>query len=335
MKAALEASMSAIDLTMIRTEIIAAVSDDPTLREQLVLKGGNALALIHKIGMRTSLDIDYSMSDDLAQPHEFGMTMERALRSRFEPHGLVVFDFTFEPRPKSASAAANWGGYNAEFKLATNETESASSDLNQMRRQALTIDDDPQGSRRFRIEISKFEFCSDQQEVTVTGDVVCRVYSLDLVAAEKLRSLCQQMEEYGRRRHPTPRSRDFYDLHAVMTEGGVDLAHPDLHALVRASFVQKEVPLTLLAALDRYVEFHERDWDQVLNAIPAGKRMPRYRHPRQQQNRCQFMQPQRARSCSPSASHQRSLTPSPDRSKPSPRRPSPTRDPVSRSRSNN
>lgn len=268
---ALSKQPSMIDLTLIRTEILVAVAGDPTLREQLVLKGGNALALVHKVGLRTSLDIDYSMSDDLDNAEEFGRTLEDALRSRFERHDLVVFDFEFGPRPRFARGNRRWGGYNAEFKLVSRATQSMANDLGHMRRQALPIDDDPQAARSFRIEISKFEFCGDQSEKRITNDVVCRVYSLDLIAAEKLRSLCQQMDEYGLRRHPTPRSRDFYDLHAVLTEGVVDFGHPDLQSLVRASFSQKEVPLALLGALDRYVEFHEQDWPQVLNAIPARK----------------------------------------------------------------
>jgi hypothetical protein len=209
-----------LDLALIRTEIIAAVAGDPRLREQLVLKGGNALALVHRIGLRSSLDIDYSMPDDLDEPEQFGATLEDALRSRFVRHDLVVFDFTFQPRPKLTNASRTWGGYNAEFKLISKVAESKANDLDHMRRQALPVADDAQASRRFRIEISKFEFCSDQAEVPIGDDIVCRVYSLDLVAAEKLRSLCQQMDEYGRRRHPTPRSRDFYDLHALLTEGG-------------------------------------------------------------------------------------------------------------------
>jgi hypothetical protein len=97
-----------LDLALIRTEILAAVADDPILREQLVLKGGNALALVHKVGLRTSLDIDYSMPDDLDDPGEFGQALEAALRSRFERHDLVVFDFRFEPRPNPSRGARTW-----------------------------------------------------------------------------------------------------------------------------------------------------------------------------------------------------------------------------------
>lgn len=263
--------MPVTDLALIRTEIVAAVADDPVLRDLLILKGGNALALVHKIGMRASLDIDYSMADDIDDLAGFAVALERALTERFVRHDLVVFDFSFAPRPRTtAPSSRTWGGYNAEFKLIDRAAGSAIS-VEQMRRAALSVDGNPQAGRRFRIEISRFEFCADQAELPISDDVVCRVYSLDLVAAEKLRSLCQQMDEYGKRRHPAPRSRDFYDIHAMVTEGAVDLGHPDLHALVRASFGQKEVPLELLGALREYLDFHEQDWQQVLNSIPAHK----------------------------------------------------------------
>lgn len=263
--------MPVTDLALIRTEIVAAVADDPVLRDLLILKGGNALALVHKIGMRASLDIDYSMADDIDDLGGFAVALERALTERFARHDLVVFDFSFVPRPRTTDPASRtWGGYNAEFKL-IDRAAGASINVEQMRKAALPVDGDPQAGRRFRIEISKFEFCADHAELPISDDVVCRVYSLDLVAAEKLRSLCQQMDEYGQRRHPAPRSRDFYDIHAMVTEGAVDFGHPDLHALVRASFGQKEVALELLGSLREYLDFHEQDWQQVLNSIPAHK----------------------------------------------------------------
>lgn len=259
------------DLAFIRTEIVAAVADDPVLRNLLILKGGNALALVHKIGMRASLDIDYSMADDIESLGGFAVALEHALTERFARHDIVVFDFSLTPRPRTATAASRtWGGYNAEFKLIDRVAGSTIS-MEQMRKAAMPIDGDPQAGRRFRIEISKFEFCADQAALPVGDDVVCRVYSLDLVAAEKLRSLCQQMAGYGMRQHPAPRSRDFYDIHAMITEGGVDFGNPDFHTLVRASFGQKEVPLALLGGLREHLDFHEQDWPQVLNSIPAHK----------------------------------------------------------------
>lgn len=260
-----------LGLLEIRTEILAAVATHPVLHDQLVLKGGNALALVHKVGMRTSLDIDYSMEDDLEDPESFGLILRDALQARFESHELIVFDFRFEPRPRSKETSRAWGGYNAVFKLIPSGLAESLGHVDALRRRAIHVDEDPQSSRRFTIEISKYEFCGDQAEVPIGDGVVCRVYSLDLVAAEKLRSLCQQMSEYSRRAHPAPRSRDFYDLYALLTDGGVDLAHPDLHGLLQASFAQKEVPIELIPLLANYVEFHEQDWQQVLNAIPSRR----------------------------------------------------------------
>ena len=45
-----------------RITIIALFSDDELI-DQLVLKGGNALRLIHKISSRTSLDLDFLAGD--------------------------------------------------------------------------------------------------------------------------------------------------------------------------------------------------------------------------------------------------------------------------------
>ena len=53
-----------MDLEKIRTTVIVAVCSDDYLLDRLVLKGGNALTLLHGIGFRTSLDIDFSMEND-------------------------------------------------------------------------------------------------------------------------------------------------------------------------------------------------------------------------------------------------------------------------------
>ena len=43
---------------------VTAMFSDDDLMDQLVLKGGNAMALIHKLTSRESVDIDFSMSHD-------------------------------------------------------------------------------------------------------------------------------------------------------------------------------------------------------------------------------------------------------------------------------
>jgi predicted nucleotidyltransferase component of viral defense system len=263
-----------VNLRWLRRQIITALAADDELFELLILKGGNALALVHEIGLRASVDIDYSMEADAKDPAELGRKIFAALRDRLDRQGFVVFDERFTPRPTRPSDKFNnrWGGYKAEFKLATKELwDEVSGDIEKLRTRALPVSYGMQSERKFRIEISKFEYCEDREEKVLEDSFSCQVYTPSLIAAEKLRSICQQMEEYGHRAHPAPRARDFYDLHALLTEGRVKLSETRLHELVRAVFETKSVPLRLLQLVPTYRDFHEAEWDTVLNAIPAGR----------------------------------------------------------------
>ena len=266
--------MQDLDLIWLRRQLITAVTTDEELCSKLILKGGNALSLVHGVGNRASLDIDYSMETDVEDHDALRVRLVAALRGHLGPLGLVLFDEQFSLRPKQPgeSAKSRWGGYCFEFKLIrTDRYEALAGDVGRSRRQALSVDGHGQASRRFRIEISKYEFVDDRMEKQVVDGHVCQVYTLDLMAAEKLRSLCQQMDGYEHRQHPTPRARDFYDLHALLTEGAVELSEDHLHELVRAVFDAKSVPLGLLGSLDEYREFHRADWPAVLNAIPGDR----------------------------------------------------------------
>jgi predicted nucleotidyltransferase component of viral defense system len=260
-------------LANLRRHIIAALATDQQLFELLVLKGGNALSLVHEIGLRASTDIDYSMEGDSDEPEALGAAIFEALHVHLGRIGLIVFDETFRPRPlKQDSRLVRWGGYTAEFKLASREVwEAVGGSIDQLRKRAIAVSDHMQASRKFRIEISKYEYCQEREEKAVEDGLVCQVYTLELIAAEKLRSICQQMTEYGQRAHPAPRARDFYDIHALCTEGGVELSEEGLHEIVAAVFNAKQVPLRLLSLVTNYRDFHEPEWEAVLVTIPAGR----------------------------------------------------------------
>jgi len=49
------------------------------------------------------------------------------------------------------------------------------------------------------------------------GEYSIPVYTLEMIAIEKLRATCQQMPEYGIRGAATQRARDFYDIHLIVT----------------------------------------------------------------------------------------------------------------------
>lgn len=88
-----------MDLKEIRRIVIIALFSDDELMEQFVLKGGNALDLIHRIGTRSSVDVDISMPGDFTDLEDARRRIFRALRERFDAAGFVVFDETFEPKP--------------------------------------------------------------------------------------------------------------------------------------------------------------------------------------------------------------------------------------------
>ncbi len=267
-------TMRAVDLRALRRELIMALAGDPELFEQLVLKGGNALALVHGIGLRASVDLDYSMEREAADADALGRRIFEALRGRLAALGLVVFDERFAPRPRRPAGVEQqaWGGYTAAFKLIARERyEALIGAAEQIRRESLSVTGEPQAGRNFRIEISTFEYCEGKACEDLEGGSRCYVYTPAMIAAEKLRSLCQQMGEYGRRAHTAPRARDFYDLHALLTEGRVELSEDATHQLVRAVFDVKKVPTRLLAHVEEYREYHRSDWAAVLNAIPSGR----------------------------------------------------------------
>ncbi len=233
-----------------RLAIISMFSDD-TLMEQLVLKGGNALNLVHGLGSRTSLDIDLSLDGDFADAADAEQRIFRALASRFAAAGYHVFDLRFLRKPAEAKDArfTVMSGYTVEFKLVENSrSELTREDVSKARREALVVG--PEQQRVFRIEISKFEYCKGKVEVDLDAHTVY-VYTPVMIAIEKLRALCQQMKEYTLRPYKTARARDFYDIHVILEAVRPNLGSADHLELARNIFVAKEVPAMLIGEIAR------------------------------------------------------------------------------------
>ena len=76
--------------------LVAMVSDDE-LMDILVLKGGNALNLVHKLSTRNSMDLDFSMEKDFfdGQMDKLQRTFQRVLDKSFSTLHLKVFDVVF------------------------------------------------------------------------------------------------------------------------------------------------------------------------------------------------------------------------------------------------
>lgn len=85
-----------------------------------------------------------------------------------------------------------------------------------------------------------------------------------MIALEKLRAICQQMEDYaptGRTKHP--RARDFFDIFKIVSNTRFRFDCPESRDLVKIIFAAKEVPLSLLAKVGDQRNFHRDDWPSV------------------------------------------------------------------------
>ncbi len=250
--------------TIRRTAIVAMFSDD-VLYQKLTLKGGNALSLIHGIGARTSVDVDLSLEDDFQDLDDIETRLYRSLDSRFEAKGFVVFKKTFGPRPRKGSKDPRWGGYLLTFKVISREKAQALNwDPEQLNRQAELTG--YRQKRTFKIDFSKYEFCRGKLE-TEFDDYTIFVYTPEMIAVEKIRALCQQLDEYPQQKRPKPRPSDLYDIYSILTGCRVDLGEPENQQLVRDIFAAKDVPLPLISRIRDSRKFHRAGWDDVQLAV--------------------------------------------------------------------
>ena len=244
-----------------RKLILKALYQDDWLYNQLVLKAGNALAMIYGIGSRTTLDLDFSIQGAFSDLKKVENRIKDSLLRTFKEQKIVVFDFSFTAKPK-VSKENWWGGYRAEFKLISeNLAKELEYNIEHLRRQSFPIDPGSQ-KRKYTIEISKFEYIEGYQIAKYEGmDIL--VYSPLLLAVEKLRALLQQHPGYTQISAGTKRSRarDLYDIWIICDYFAIDLsAHLEV---VRAVFDAKKVNMDLLWELESVKALHEGSWADV------------------------------------------------------------------------
>ncbi len=122
--------------------------------------------------------------------------------------------------------------------------------------------------RSFPIDISIGEYWKTE-EVEVDAYTI-RVYSLEMILIEKLRAICQQLPEYGRRKHPASRSRDFFDIHTIReARPSINLLAPENRELFSLIFGAKDVPLFLLSRISaqQVREFHRESWKKTVEQV--------------------------------------------------------------------
>jgi hypothetical protein len=255
-----------MDLADIRRLVIVAMFSDDVLFGRLVLKGGNAISLVYGYGTRGSLDVDFSIDGDFDDLEDAARRIEAALADRFRAAGYVLFDYMFAPRPSVASIRGDrWGGYRCQFKIIQRDKyERLGGDLEAARRNAALIG--PFQKRTFTIDLSKWEFCAGKTYAELQ-DYTIYVYTPVMLVLEKIRAVCQQMDEYKLRGEKSARARDFYDIYVLMKEAQIDLRTPHAFELTKQIFAAKDVPLDLIGRLPQYREFHRPDWPSVEDAV--------------------------------------------------------------------
>ena len=248
---------------------------DDRLMEELVLKGGNALEIAYHASSRASVDLDFSMGEEFESAALLHARIERCLVSAFHDAGFAAFDIHLTERPPGLTDDVRdfWGGYQVEFKLAAlDDFASYGNDVEMLRRHAKILG--AKNSTKFTMDISKHEFREQKVTADIEGYTIF-VYSPAMIAAEKVRAICQQMPEYGpvvKRSHRpgSARARDFLDIYVVCEQLGVDFSRSDFHRLIEATFAAKRVPLAFIGEIPRFREFHRPDFASVMATVKAS-----------------------------------------------------------------
>jgi hypothetical protein len=261
-----------------RLTIIAIVSDDD-LMETLVLKGGNAMDIIYNITDRASIDLDFSMSNDFKKD-ELPLIedkIKKTLRNTFYTKGYEVFDIIFAPRPRIHKEHTTdfqndfWGGYRIFFKLIEKpQYDKNKTDLELIRKTAKVVGIN--GKKTFQIDISKFEYCDQKDKAMLKGYTVY-VYTPKMIVFEKLRAICQQMQEYKDiidTIRPAPRARDFFDIYMLLDKFPFDVTDDKNIELLKIVFETKKVPLKLIQNIREYREFHRLDFPSLKATVRPG-----------------------------------------------------------------
>lgn len=248
----------------IRVLTILALFSDDQLFDRIVLKGGNAMSIVHRISQRVSQDLDFSLSEEFEDLPAVCARMQRELERSFQSIGHAVFDVKLTPKPARPGVDAQswWGGYALEFKLMPVAKHTLLVRTpERLRREASVVGLNQQ--KIFKVDFSKYEY-TDPKEKAELDQQTIYVYPPGLIAVEKLRAICQQMDAYA----PTavthrPRARDFYDIHAIVVNTGFCFDSAEARALLPHVFDAKQVPLALIGRISETRAFHANDWASV------------------------------------------------------------------------
>lgn len=269
-----------MDYKEIRKLAIQSLFLDDDLSDILVLKGGNALSILD-LTRRGSFDLDFSLYECSLEDEELEEKIKQAVTEFFEENDLKIINFKFLVKPKKEVAPKlyKWGGYAIEFKfLPFDKYETITQTVQEATRSKayaqeyanITGTNDP-----VKIELSKNEYCKGFNEKPFE-DITLKVYSPCMIIFEKLRAICQQMQEYTLRANKASRARDFFDIYTVnkayQIEHRTAKDKDELKELCQNIFAVKEVDINLLENIEEYREFHKQSFPTVIDSVLEDER---------------------------------------------------------------
>ncbi len=270
-------------LDEIRKLVIISLFSDDTLMEIFTLKGGNALNYVYDVSARASTDIDVSMAKSFKEYHlalqEVSASLETALTSTFEENGYYIFDIFLDQRPQVPEEDF-WGGYQLKFKLLDHEKwvqlESKGKELEDFQRQAIPINE--MNHRNFKVDISKYEYTEDRVPHELDYYTIY-VYTPLMIVYEKLRSICQQMQDYKQiitSHRIKGRAKDFFDIFTIMDKHSIDIYDKENLKILKEIFSIKKVPLKFLKQIKDQREFHRDSFTAVQDTVNQDVELKTY-----------------------------------------------------------
>jgi len=273
------------DIEKVRRLILKAIYQNEFLSQLLVLKGGTALKL-YGITNRYSFDIDVSLFE-LPSHEGFEKILEVEFKSALEQvfeieenYKIIYFNFERRPQKLGSHQDRNWGGYRVEFKIVPKKDYNIAFlkyKLDEERfNKALhgTYQKIFKTAQPLRIDISKNEYIKNPEEKEIDG-VVIKIYTPEMLLFEKLRAICQQMDEYPKRRRKSKnRARDFFDIYLIDKKYSIMADFPknkNKQNLLKCIFEAKEVKIELLGLIEKYKENYKQNWNSLLETLPASE----------------------------------------------------------------
>ena len=248
-------------------KVLIGIYSNENLKEELYLKGGQALRFTYGIKNRFSRDSDFSIPKKIENDKTFFDHFKNAVKNEFLKDNLHIIDFKYTRRPnvKSDGSPDFWQGWAVEFKLINSDDLILPKE--KQSRNAIV----PVGSptSKIPIDISEMEYCDGFKKITRYSTEV-KVYSKELLVLEKLRAICQSHPDYKYRSTKTNRARDFYDIEQIYSMV-LDSEDPDkffkncsIH--LENVFKAKEVPLDILEKClndEDFLNIQKIGWEEV------------------------------------------------------------------------